>query len=93
MQVKLVEGKNAQALETNLNEFLSTLTQNPTSIKYDFAVMTAVVEYETMMKGAICCDCRFWDDNGDNLIGLCQRCGGRKRFSEHACNCFVDIRR
>ena len=93
MQVKFIQGENTQTLEKNLNDFLLTLNGNPTSIKYDLKEFIAIVEHEGAESGEICCDCKFWDDNGDNLIGLCQRCGGRKRFSDKACNKFEDVRR
>ena len=94
MQVKFIQGYNTATLEKNLNEFLGTLSDNPT-IKYDLNELVAIVEYEEARKGAICCECRFWDDSNsqDGLIGMCQRCGGRKRFSDKACGKYEDVRR
>lgn len=91
MQVKFIVSQNWQELETDVNAFLATLGGDPTDVKYDLDKCTAVVEY-TQVKSGLCCDCRFWDDDGDNLIGLCQRCGGRKRFSDKSCNKFEDVR-
>lgn len=95
MQVKFIEGDSLKELECSLNEFLETLPEDPKTIDYRFGSFrfTAIVEYSKVESGCLCCDCAFWDDKGDNLIGLCQRCGGRKRFSDKACNSFEDRRR
>ena len=90
MQVKFISGTSLPNLEDNLNNFLQGLDDDP-SIKYDFESLTAVVEFTAVQNG-LCCDCKFWDDNGDNLVGLCHRCGGRKRFSDKACNKYEDVR-
>lgn len=97
MQIKIIkpEVKNWQDLEREVNEFLSTLEEPPLNTKIDIETCYAVIEYERVRKGAICCECRFWDDSGsvDELMGLCQRCGGRKRFNGKACNKYEDTRR
>lgn len=90
MQVKIISGTNLESLEDNLNAFLEGLDDEP-SVKYDLANLAAVVEFKPA-QNCLCCDCKFWDDNGDNLVGLCHRCGGRKRFSDKACNKFEDVR-
>lgn len=92
MQVKIISETSFNEMEVGINNFLSTLTQDPQNIKYDFDKCVAVIEYEKVEGKFLCCDCKFWDDNGDNLIGLCQRCGGRKRFSDKSCNKFEDRR-
>ena len=91
MQVKVIHGDSIPDFEEKLNAFLDTIDGEP-NIKYDFSEMTAAVEYSKPEPSGLCCDCRFWDDNGDNLIGLCHRCGGRKRFSDKACKNFIDVR-
>ena len=92
MQVKIISKSTFDEMEVEINNFLSTLPQNPTNIKYDLENCITIIEYDCVRAGAICCECKFWDDNGDNLIGLCQRCGGRKRFSDKACNKYEDVR-
>jgi len=97
MQVKFIvpQNKNWYELESEINLFLNELDDSPNSIKYDIENCTAIIEYEEVRKGALCCECRFWDggDSTDKLIGFCQRCGGRKRFSDKACNKYEDIRK
>lgn len=94
MQVKFIEGVNLEELESEINAFLVGLPSEPKSVTYDFDKMFAIIEYNKVRDKAICCECRFWDDTGehDSLIGFCQRCGGRKRFGEKACNNYEDIR-
>ena len=94
MQVKIIKGNDFADIENNLNNFLNSLTEDPKEIKYDFERLLAIVEFNKVDPNNLCCDCKFWDDGGkhDELIGLCQRCGGRKRFSDKCCNKFEDRR-
>ena len=92
MQVKFIEGVTLESLEREINDFLAELSEDPKSIMYNFDNLSAVIEYNNVRKGAICCECAFWDDGGshDALIGLCQRCGGKRRFSDKSCNKYED---
>lgn len=94
MQVKIICEQSHAALEDELNKFLAGLADDPTDIKVDIANCSAVVHYSNVNPKSICCECKFWDDGGkhDELMGLCQRCGGRKRFNAKACNKYEDVR-
>lgn len=94
MQVRFIEGLSLENLEQEINKFLAGIPDEPKSVRYDFDNLLAIIEYSNVRGGAICCECRYWDDSGshDALIGLCQRCGGRKRFSDKSCNYFEDVR-
>lgn len=92
MRVSFICGTSVADLESKLNDFLKTV-EGVTDIKYDLEnTMTAIVAYTPAGRNELCCDCRAWDDNGDNLIGLCHKRGGRKRFSDKACEDFDDRR-
>ena len=92
MQVKFITGADINQVEVLLNEFLETLSETPT-IKYDLNNLTVIVEYTTIRNGAICCECRHWDEySGDGLMGMCQMCGQRKRFSSKCCSKYADVR-
>lgn len=95
LQVKLLQGKDTQTLESNVNEFLASLSSEAVKdIKTDGLTALILYEFKDAWEGQMCCDCRYWDDSGDceSLIGLCQECGGRKRFSQKACPKFKDVR-
>lgn len=92
MRVKFIEGVSLENLEAEMNAFLAGLKNDPKSVRYEFDRVLAIIEYDDVEKGRLCIDCKYWDDNGDNLIGLCQMCGGRKRFSDKSCNKFKDVR-
>lgn len=91
MQVKLIVGTDYRDLENQINE--SVKAKKDAKVDVDFKSIAAVVTYETSCN-SLCVDCRFWDDCGehDSLIGLCQKKGGRKRFSNKACEEFKDVR-
>lgn len=93
MQVKIIVGNSYAELETDVNEFLADLSEDPKSIQFDLDNWSAIIEYDKNIK-AMCCDCKHWDDGGDveALIGLCQKNGGRKRFSCKSCKDFLDVR-
>lgn len=93
MQVKIIVGKSYAELEASVNEFLADLSEDPKSIQFDLDNWSAIIEYDKVIK-AMCCDCKHWDDSGDSssLIGLCQKHGGRKRFSSRCCKEFLDVR-
>lgn len=93
MQVKIIVGKSYAELETKINEFLDGLPEDPKSVNVDLENWSAIIEYDKVIK-ALCCDCKHWDDSGDSsaLVGLCQKHGGRKRFSSRCCKEFEDVR-
>ena len=97
LQIKFVKGKDMETLENNVNSFLASLSSDAIKdIKTDIEGKVATIQYEfkEAWEGCLCCDCRHWDDGNDveSLIGLCQECGGRKRFNNRACSHFKDVR-
>ena len=97
LKVKIIDAETRHKMEDELNEFLSSLTSKDIrNITYDFSNFTVAIEYELTdaWKDMICADCQHWDDGNscDSVIGVCQECGGRKRFNCKACERFKDIR-
>lgn len=92
MRVKILVGSNLGELEDNVNNFIASLSEEPKDVKVDVSDWSAVVVYDEAKSG-ICCECKWWDCTDEGLIGLCQRHGGRKRFSNKSCKEYVDIRR
>lgn len=97
LQIKIVTGMTSEELTRSANEFLATIDDEAVKdIKVEASEGIATIQYivQEAWKGNMCCDCRYWDDNNDceALIGLCQMCGGRKRFDKKACNKFSDVR-
>lgn len=97
LQIKLVEGKDSTELNNNTNEFLATIQSEAVKdITVDVPNMTAIIQYilEEKWKGHLCCDCQHWDDGGslESVTGLCQECGGRRRFNNKSCPQFKDVR-
>ena len=91
MQVKIFVGQSYEDLETKVNEFLGQLPEDPKSIQFDLDNWSAIVEYDRVVN-AICCECKNWDAEEGELMGLCQKRGCRKRFSNKSCKDFDDIR-
>lgn len=98
LKVKIIDAVTRHKMEDELNGFLSSLTsEDVRNITYDFPNLTVAIEYEITdaWKNMICADCQYWDDgnSADAVIGMCQECGGRKRFNCKACERFKDVRR
>lgn len=98
LQIKIVSGMTDEELTTLTNEFLQTIPEDSvkevdTSAAADGHVTVKYVIAEEW-KGHLCCDCRYWDDGDDceSMIGLCQECGGRRRFNQKSCQKFKDVR-
>lgn len=91
MQVKLVLGTDYQDLQDSLNRFLDSLSDNEPRIKYNLDKMVAIVEYESVRKKALCCECQHWADEG-GLVAFCTMCGKRKRYDGKPCNHYLDVR-
>ena len=91
MRIKLLVGTDYKDLENQINEAVKS--QKDASVDVNFETIAAVVTFNEDAK-TMCMDCRFWDDGGehDSLIGLCQCCGGRKRFNNKSCGEFKDRR-
>lgn len=98
LQIKLLQGKDMETLTDKVNEFLASLSSEAVKdINVNDTKWIAVIQYEHKdeWEGMMCCDCKHWDDSGsdDAVAGLCQECGGRRRFSAKACERFKDVRR
>ena len=97
MRVKFIipKIKELEELEKDVNSFLDSLDDDPKRVVYDMEKCYAVIEYDNVRNGALCCECKFWDtgQSSDGVIGLCQRCGGGKRFSDKACAKYEDVRK
>lgn len=94
-RTKLVMGVDPPDLNEGLNKALSEITSESIDIKFaDSKTAFIIYEIEELYKKEICCDCAYWDDshNTNNMVGLCQHCGQRKRFSDKACPNYLDIR-
>ena len=94
LQVEIVKGSN---LQDAINDFLKTLKEDAVkAIKVEASEGIATILYtvKESWEGHLCCDCRYWDDSNDceAMIGLCQVCGGRRRFNNKSCESFKDIR-
>ena len=97
LKVKIIESVAGRNLVDDLNDFLATLkSEDVRKTVYDQFPQFIVVEYEKReaWAGKMCAECQYWDDSGssDAVVGLCQECGGRKRFNCKACSRFKDIR-
>lgn len=91
MQVKILVGDTYAELERKVNDFLDELHEDPKEVRIDLENWSAVIEYDKTLN-ALCCECKWWDANDDDTIGLCQKRGGRKRFNNRCCKEYVDIR-
>lgn len=97
VQIKIVTGMTAEELTSATNEFLATLQNDAVKdihVDAENGVVTVQYIVKDLWEGHLCCDCRYWDDSNDceAMIGLCQVCGGRRRFSNKPCEHFKDIR-
>lgn len=88
--------KSIDRIDEEVNAFLATI--NADDVK-NIDVKDAgfiVIQYEVKEAwvNRLCCDCKYWDDEGDtsSVGGLCHECGGRRRFNCKACDRFVDVR-
>ena len=96
LQTKFVYGTDLVDLNQSLNKALSEINSEKVNVQYFLDKYIAIIEYgiEEEYKNEICCDCAHWDGshNTNNLYGLCQLCGKRKRFSDKACPSYLDKR-
>ena len=99
LQVEIVTGDiAANGLQNAVNEFLKGLQDEDAvkdiNVQASEGIATILYVVKESWKGNMCCDCRYWDDSNDceALIGLCQVCGGRRRFNNNSCKHFKDIR-
>ena len=97
-QIKLVQGKDIETLNNDVNLFLASLSSEAVkSIEVNLDSMpTALIQYEVkdVWVDRKCYDCKYWDDGGDSasVSGMCVEHGQRRRFSCKACKSFKDIR-
>lgn len=97
LQVKSFTLKSIAELDNTVNTFLKTIPEEnikSISIKEESGFVLIQYSIAEEWKKALCCDCQYWDDNGDveSTSGLCQECGMRKRFNCKACAKFKDVR-
>lgn len=94
LQVKILKPEGTE-LETSINSFLATIEASTVKdIKLNGASAMILYEVKHPWECSLCCDCQYWDDGGsvESVSGLCQECGGRRRFNCKACSHFKDIR-
>lgn len=96
-QIKLIEGKDIESLNTATNEFLAVFNEDAVKdIRINYDKMVAFIQYEVKEahEDRKCYDCKYWDDGGDSasVSGMCIECGQRRRFNCNACKSFKDIR-
>lgn len=95
LQIMSINGSNLSDLTQGINNALSAIKSNNPQVQV-LNELSAVIIYEVEEpnKNCLCCDCQYWDDsnNSTGLVGLCHACGGRKRFSDKACDSFKDVR-
>ena len=97
LHIKTVFFSSVKEIDASVNEFLDTIeTESFRSIEVKEEKGMALILYEVKeeWKNRICYECKYWDDGGstDSVSGLCQECGGRRRFNCKACNRFKDVR-
>ena len=97
LHIKTVFFSSVKEIDASVNEFLDTIdTEAFKSIEVKDEKGMAFILYEVKeeWKNRICSECKYWDDGGstDSVSGLCQECGGRRRFNCKACNRFKDVR-
>jgi hypothetical protein len=85
-----------QNIDDQVNAFLRTLKSEAVKSIDVRETGFAVIQYEIKdaWSDRICSECKYWDDGGsvDAVSGLCQECGGRRRFNCRACDRFKDVR-
>lgn len=96
LQIKTFITKSVEENDNEVNAFLSTIPAEAVKKVETKEAGFVVVLFEIKDEWAdrLCCDCAHWDDSGsaDAVSGLCQECGGRRRFNCRACNRFKDVR-
>ena len=96
LQVKILAGSDLEGLNSQINSFLANLaTEAVKDISISLDTMTAIIQYDIQDAWVekLCVDCKHWDSGQHaSVIGLCQECGGRKRFNNQACQQFKDVR-
>ena len=95
IKTKFIEGTDRDDLERKLNQALEQIESEP-KIKYFESRWMAVIEetIEEAYKKRLCCECAFWDDQGnsESLNAFCTMTGKRMRFNCKACRRFKDLR-
>ena len=93
LKTKFIEGEDRQDLEQKLNKALEEIDGSP-KIQYFENRWMAVIEYQEKpeYEGRLCCDCKFWDDDGRSLANFCTMTGKRTRYNCKACKQFKDLR-
>ena len=88
-QVKFIVGSDLDDLANVLNDYLLEVDAE-TDITYDFDKNIAVVEVMKASPSHVCCECKHWDDKGDNqaLLGECPIRMKRTRYNDGACSQF-----
>lgn len=97
LKLKTVFFSSVKDIDASVNEVLSHISKedfHSIEFKEDKGLAFILYEEEEPWKNALCCDCQHWDDCGssDSVSGLCQECGGRRRFNSKACKSFKDVR-
>ena len=95
LQTLPVIGKDLSDLTQGINTALSTIKSKNPQVQF-LTEQSAVIIYEltNIYENCICCECQYWDEsqNPGGMMGLCQHNGGRKRFSNKACDDYKDVR-
>lgn len=95
LQIKTFSGLT-ESIDDQVNAFLRTLKSEAVKDIDVRETGFAVIQYEIKdaWSDRICSECKYWDDGGsvDSVNGLCQECGGRRRFNCKACDRFKDVR-
>ena len=93
---KTVFFSSIKELDASVNEVLSTISKEEfysIEVKEEKGLAFILYEKEEPWKNALCCDCQYWDDQGEtSTSGLCHECGQRRRFNCKACKSFKDVR-
>lgn len=98
LQLKTVFFSSVKELDASVNEFLKGIESESLrsiEVKEDKGMAFILYEVKEEWKERMCYECQHWDDGGssDSVSGLCQECGGRRRFNCKACSRFKDVRR
>lgn len=97
LHIKTIFFNSVKEIDASVNEFLDTIETDSfrsIDVKEEKGMAFILYEVKEAWKDNICADCKYWDDGGavDSVSGLCQECGGRRRFNNKACNRFKDVR-
>ena len=98
LQLKTVFFSSVKELDASVNEFLTGIESESfrsIEVKEDKGMAFILYEVKEKWKERMCYECQYWDDGGssESVSGLCQECGGRRRFNCKACNRFKDVRK